>query len=119
LMNDFIQLVVTLWYYILSRWFLNLTIKRSKKFKRLVFRKNKPHQYRLSKNRKVRSSYIPNWIYTVYFDDMDTKPYLEVDYFTLSVFIITEPYLISYFRPDDILDLNKGIYLLYNWKYIT
>jgi len=58
--NDFVQLIVTLWYYIISRWFLNWTIKRIKKFKRLVFFKNKAKKYRLSKTRKQKSHYIPN-----------------------------------------------------------
>lgn len=50
------------------------------------------------------------------YDDFDTKPYLEVDYLTLSFFVLTEPHLISYYRSDDLPDLpiHHAIYRMYN-----
>lgn len=117
--NDFLQLVVSLWYYILTRWFLNWTNIRIRKFKRLVYRKNKPLQYKIMKNKKQQSYYTPNWIYQTRYDNTDVKPYLEVDFFTLSTFILTDTYIQYYHKVDDMPDLRNSTYILYNWKYIT
>ena len=117
--NDFLQLVVSLWYYMITRWFLNWTNLRIRKFKRLVYRKNKPLQYRIMKNKKQQSYYTPNWIYQTRYDNTDVKPYLEVDFFTLSTFILTDTYIQYYHKVDDMPDLRNSTYILYNWKYIT
>lgn len=117
--NDVIQLVVSLWYYIINKWFTNWTQLRIKKFKRLVYRKNKPLQYRVMKNKKQTSYYTPNWITQTRYDNNDIKPYLEVDFFTLSSIILTDTYTQHYHKSDDLPDLRNSTYLLYNWKYIT
>jgi len=117
--NDFIQLVVSLWYYVITRWFLNWTNARIRKFKRLVYRKNKPLQYKIMKNKKQQSYYTPNWIYQTRYDNTDVKPYLEVDFFSLSTFILTDTYIQYYHKIDDMPDLRNSTYILYNWKYIT
>jgi len=117
--NDFLQLVVSLWYYVITRWFLNWTNARIRKFKRLVYRKNKPLQYKIMKNKKQQSYYTPNWIYQTRYDNTDIKPYLEVDFFTLSTFILTDTYIQYYHKVDDMPDLRNSTYILYNWKYIT
>ena len=117
--NDLVQLVVSLWYYSITRWFLNWTNERVRKFKRLVYRKNKPLQYKVMKNKKQQSYYTPNWIYQTRYDNTDVKPYLEVDFFTLSVFVLTDTYIQYYHKVDDMPDLRNSTYMLYNWKYIT
>ena len=117
--NDLLQLVVSLWYYMITRWFLNWTNSRVRKFKRLVYRKNKPLQYRVMKTKKQQSYYTPNWIYQTRYDNTDIKPYLEVDFFTLSAFILTDTYIQYYHKIDDMPDLRNSTYMLYNWKYIT
>ena len=71
------------------------------------------------KNKKQLSYYTPNWIYQTRYDNTDIKPYLEVDFFTLSAVVLTETYLQYYHKPDDLPDLRNSTYLLYNWKYIT
>ena len=71
------------------------------------------------KTKKQQSFYTPNWISTVRYDNLDIKPYLEVDFFTLSVFMLCDPYLQYYHQIDDMPDLRNSTYLLYNWKYIT
>ena len=117
--NDLVQLVVSLWYYIITRWFLNWTDNRVRKFKRLVYRKNKPLQYRVMKTKKQQSYYTPNWIYQTRYDNSDVKPYLEVDFFTLSSFVLSDTYIQYYHKVDDMPDLRNSTYMLYNWKYIT
>ena len=117
--NDFIQLVVSVWYYIISKWFLNWTNLRVKKFKRLVYKKNKPLQYKIMKKKKTKSYYTPHWIDQMRYDNTDIKPYLEVDFFTLSTFVLSDIYLQYYHKIDDMPDLRNTTYMLYNWKYIT
>lgn len=117
--NDLIQLIVSKWYYIAYRWIANWTVKRHKKFKRLVYRKGLAGKHKVMKLRKQRSYYTPHWIYLARYDISDIKPYLEVDYLTLSAFVIYNPYLLYYYSPDDTPDLRSTIYRMYNWKYIT
>ena len=117
--NDLLQLIVSKWYYLAYRWIANWTLKRHKKFKRLVYRKGLAGKHKVMKLRKQKSYYTPHWIYLARYDISDIKPYLEVDYMTLSVCVIYNPYLLYYYSPDDTPDLRSTIYRLYNWKYIT
>jgi hypothetical protein len=71
------------------------------------------------KNRKQKSQHTPTWIYNLRYDISDVKPYLEVDYFTLSTFVLYEPFLLLNYASDDVLDSRTNIYKLYNWKYIS
>jgi len=84
--NDFIQLEITIWFYIFSKWMLLWTRARNAKFKRLVYRKSLAGKYKVMKQRKQKSHYTPKWIFLVNFDFIDVKPFLEVDYLTLSFF---------------------------------
>jgi hypothetical protein len=117
--NDFIQLVVSKWYYVYYRWLANWTVARVRKFKYLAYRKGLASKYKLMKTRKQRSQYTPNWIFNTRFDLLDVKPYLEVDYFTLSTFVIFEPYLLNSQPINDLPEVRQNIFRLYNWKYIT
>ena len=71
------------------------------------------------KTKKTRSYYTPSWITKTRYDNYDIKPYLEVDYLTLSFFVLYEPFLTMYYSPDNLPDLRLGVYRMYNWKYIT
>ena len=117
--NDFIQLVVSKWYYVFYRWSLNWSILRNQKLKRLIYRKSLSNRYKVMKSRKQRSLNVPDWIFSTKYDFSDVKPFIEVDYFTLSFMIIYEPYITYYYTPQDILSPRLNIYRLYNWKYIT
>jgi len=117
--NDLIQLIVSKWYYILYRWLTNWTLTRTKKFKKLIYKKGLASKHKLMKNRKQKSQHTPTWIYNLRYDISDVKPYLEVDYFTLSTFVLYEPFLLLNYSSDDVLDSRTNIYKLYNWKYIS
>lgn len=116
---DFIQLLISNWFYIYNRWITNTTLLRARKFKRLVYRKGMAGKYKIIKLRKQKSRYTPKWIYYSRFDHSDIKTYFEVDYFTMSAFVLYNPYLVDYSAPDDTIDLRISIYKMYNWKYIT
>jgi hypothetical protein len=117
--NDFIQLVISKWYYVFSRWLINWNIVRSSKIKRLIYKKSLSSRYTIMKSRKQKSSSVPDWIFNSKYDFSDIKPFIEVDFLTLSFFVIYEPYT-SYYYPSGKNFLPKNyIYKLYNWKYIT
>ena len=117
--NDIVQIIVSMWYYVTYRWIANWTLKRGKKFKKLVYRKGLAGKQKVIKLKKQRSYYTPNWIYLTRYDISDVKPYLEVDYFTLSTIVLYEPFTTFYFSPDETPDFRPTIYRMYNWKYIT
>ena len=117
--NDFIQLVVLKWYYVFYRWLLNWSMLKSRKLKRLVYRKGLSSRYTIMKSRKQRSYSIPDWIFSSKYDFSDVKPFLEVDYFSLSFFVLYEPYTTYYYTPTKLQEPHTSTYKLYNWKYIT
>lgn len=117
--SDFIQLIVSKWYYVFFRWILNWVISRFRKTKRLIYRKGLSSRYKVLKARKQRSFNVPNWIFYSKYDFSDVKPFIEVDYFSLSFFVIYEPYINYYSSQSDFILPNVNIYRLYNWKYIT
>jgi len=117
--NDYIQLEVSNWYYIFSRWLLSFSKNRQQRLKRLVFKKSLPSKYKLMKQRKQRSYYTPNWIIHSEYDFKDVKPFLEVDFMTLSVFLIYDYNEFYYYSPLDIRFIKYNIYKMYNWKYVV
>lgn len=117
--TDFIQLLISNWFYIYNKYITNTTITRVQKFRRLVYRKGMAHKYKVIKLRKQKSRYTPKWVYYSRFDNSDIKTYFEVDYFTMSMYVIYNPYILDYSAPDDTIDLRISIYKMYNWKYIT
>lgn len=117
--NDLIQLIVSKWYYAAYRWISNWTLKRVKRYKRLLYRKGLSSRYKLIKQRKQKSFYVPYWIYLTKYDSSDIKSYLEVDYLTLSAVVIYNPYVITHHSPSETFEYRPTVYRLYNWKYIT
>jgi hypothetical protein len=117
--NDFIQLVVSKWYYVFFRWLINWSLDRSFKVKKLIYRKGLSSKYQSMKSKKQRSYVVPDWVFTSMYDFSDIKPFLEVDYFSLSFFLVYEPYTTYYYPPTNLTKPLKRIYRLYNWKYIT
>ncbi len=117
--NDFLQLYVSHHYYIYYKWLRNWTARRRAKFKRLVYWKGRAHKYKVIKKRKQKSFYIPNWVYVIKFDFTDVKAYLEVDYFTLSAWLVYDPFIWYYNSPNELVNSKLTVYRLYNWKYIN
>lgn len=117
--GDFIQLLVSKWYYIFYRWLLNWTINRNRKLKKLIYRKGLASRYKLTKTKKTQSNYTPNWIFNTQYDLLDVRANIEVDYFTLSVFYLYDPFFINIHPINDLFSVRHNIYRMYNWKYIT
>lgn len=114
--GDFIQIIVNLKYYITYRWMLNWN--RYKKTRLLKLAKVKFKKHSIMRN-KQRSTRIPDWVLTSRLKPFDIPKYLEVDYFTLSTFVLYEPFLLNDFNPLSIVDSRTEILNMYNWKYIN
>ena len=115
-LHDFIQLVVSLKFYIADRWLTNWKLKKQLRLKKLANAKYNNQSFRLDKQ---SSNKLPKWIYTNKYRFYDVPNYLEVDYFTLSAFTIYDPFLITDFNPVNSREFRVSIYKNYNWKYIT
>ena len=114
--GDFIQIIVSLKYYIVYRWMLNWN--KYKRTRLLKLAKVKFKKQGTIKG-KQKSSNLPNWVLTSRVKAFDIPKYLEVDYFTLSTFILYEPFLLNDFNPLSIIDSRTEIFNMYNWKYIN
>lgn len=115
-LHDFIQLVVSLKFYIANRWLTNWKLKKQLRLKKLANAKYNNQSFRLDKQ---SSDKLPKWIYSNKYRFYDVPNYLEVDYFTLSAFTIYDPFLITDFNPINSREFRVSIYKNYNWKYIT
>ena len=115
-LGDFIQIIVNLKYYIVYRWMLNWN-----KYKRIRLTKLSRTKFRrrnIFKN-KQRSYNLPDWILSSRIRLFDIPKYLEVDFFTLSTFIIYEPLSLHDFNPLNFVDSKNEVLNMYNWKYIN
>ena len=63
---------------------------------------------------KQVSHYLPDWIFNAGYRRLDIPKYFEVDYSTLSVFIIYEPMFFMDYNPLTHLISRPEIYSLYN-----
>jgi hypothetical protein len=114
--GDFIQLALSLKYYIMFRWFLNWSLKNKIKLKnKSMSRINSS----IGSDEKQRSFLFSKWILHYRNVLSDVSRYLEVDYFTLSVFILYEPFLWNDLNLYSHYSFRYNIVNLYNWKYIT
>lgn len=117
--EDLLTLNISNWYYTFHKWLVNWAILKNKRLRRLIYYKGRAYKYKLSKHKKHKSYYIPKWVKCFVYDGMDVKPYLEVDFFTLSLVVLYDPSRYIFTRPLTLDDRRHNIYRLYNWKYIT
>ena len=113
--GDFIQVAVSIKYYITYRWLTNWNFSQKVRLSKLSSYKNR------AKNdlSKQKAFTLPDWIFRIGFYRNDIPKYLEVDYFTLSSFVICEPLSVIDLSPLSFLDDRNTIFNMYNWKYIN
>ncbi len=68
---------------------------------------------------KQKSKNIPTWILNNKYIILDIPNFLEIDYYTLSFFILYEPFLWSDIDFYNVYNNKLCINNMYNWKYIT
>lgn len=114
--GDYIQLVISLKYYIIYRWLLNWFIKKKMKLKYVSKKK-----FYIPKNfeEKQRSKNLTNKFLKISDIEHDIPKFIEVDYFSLSIIVLYEPFLSIEMTGSSFITTKWNILNLYNWKYIT
>ena len=114
--NDFVQLVVSVKYYILMRWLQSSFLAKRSRAHKVYFQKFRPAVF----NRNIRIvRELPSWFLNLQFAYSDVPKYAEVDYFTLSAFIINDNFASTQWFPSAAWAPDEVILNMYNWKYIT
>lgn len=115
-LNDFVQLVVSVKYYILMRWLQSSFLAKRSRAHKVYFQKFRPAVF----NRNIRIvRELPSWFLNLQFAYSDVPKYAEVDYFTLSAFIINDNFTSTQWFPSAAWAPDEIILNMYNWKYIT
>jgi len=114
--GDLVQIVISFNYYIIYRWLTNWYSQHTLKLTKYV-------QYRTNKSRydlsKQKSSTYPDWLFRSIGRHYDIPKYLEVDFFTLSSFMIYDPIQSLDQSFITLLENRERIYDMYNWKFIN
>lgn len=114
--GDFLQLLIHIKYYIVMKWQKTSVSKTKKRLLRFVGRKFKPKNYRIESDRNYR---LPDWLLKLARYEGHVPSYIELDFFTLSGFMIFNPFLPSHFSPVMGGINHPRVLRLYNWKYIN
>ena len=99
-------------YYVLFKWFANWEASKTKRLNRLLYLS------RLETKRTFRKK-LPDWVLRKISVPYDIPKYVEVDYLTLSAFVLYEPFFANDFTNIFQKFSRSPIYNVYNWKYIT
>lgn len=114
--GDFLQLMVHIKYYMITKWQKNLTILKKSRIYKLAYRKFKPKTHRLGADRNYR---YPDWLLNLRFFESDVPSFVELDFFTLSFLVIKNPFQYSHqLNFKEVFEFPR-VMRLYNWKYIT
>ena len=114
--GDFIQLVVSIQYYIASKWMWNWHKLRIARLTRVFYKRTRIPQRAIGL-RKPRE--LPDGYEDLYLTSSRLPDVFELDYFTLSLFVVYDPHRFSYVMPTQPFILNLDYVNMYNWKYIT
>ena len=68
---------------------------------------------------KTKSHVYPDWILYEQNVEDDVSKYLEIDFFSLSILIIYEPFFINDLNLHNLYHVKHNVINMYNWKYIT
>lgn len=116
--NDFIQLLVNLKFYIALRWLKGWSQLKRNRVSKIFYRKVRPGIPRINKTPKL-SRNLPVTFFDLQYTYSDIPKYFEVDYFTLSIFVIHNQADLERSLPTRANLFNPLTLNMYNWKYIT
>ena len=114
--GDFIQTAVSLKYYILYRWFMHWIYKKKIK---LRLKTKKKLIVSTSEEDKAKTKHFSLWILSYRNVYEDVPKYLEIDFFTMSVFVLYEPFVWQDLNTYSTVWTRFGVVNMYNWKYIN
>lgn len=117
--GDIIQFIVNFKFYLTFRWLKIWSARKLTKIKRYFYKKTVVKQKAFLLLFHKRKTQLPTWIYDLEYAFTGIPHFLEMDYFTLSVFIIDNPNF--HWTQWKFLnrDSKKRIFSSYNWKYIN
>lgn len=114
--GDFLQLLINLKYYIALRWLDSWSVQKKTKVSKIFYRKLKPSPT----NKAIKTvRKLPHWFFDLQYTHTDIPKYFEVDYFTLSIFLLHDYVNFERWLPSRARQLNPLAINMYNWKYIT
>lgn len=114
--SDFIQLVINIKYYVVNKWLMNWSLRNSTRVLQL---NRKFSQKRRSDNVSFKPKPLPNWIFRIRYSNYDIPRYIEVDFFTLSAFVVQYTNSLKNVTSVVSQDTQFKVFNMYNWKYIT
>ena len=117
--NDFIQLIVNLKFYIAARWLKNITSQKRTKVSKIFYRKLRPGVLRGPTKTPKKSRNLPTYFFDLQYVYSDIPKCFEVDYFTLSIFVVHDQLFFEKQLPVRSAKINNLTLNMYNWKYIT
>jgi hypothetical protein len=115
-LGDLIQLVVNLKFYIALRWLRNWYTVKHNRANKIYHKKFRPATF--NKNIKVVRT-LPTWFYDLRYTYYDVPKYFEMDYFTLSIFVVHDRLKLEKWMPTKADMYHSSQVNMYNWKYIT
>lgn len=114
--NDFIQLIVNIKFYITLKWVRGWSVLKRNRANKIFYRKVRP--FTRNKTPKL-SRNLPLWFFDLQYSYSDVPKYFELDYFTLSIFVLLNPITVERWAPARTSSFDWNILNMYNWKYIT
>lgn len=114
--SDFVQLIISIKYYIVNKWLINWSLRNSTRILQL---NRKFAQKRRTDGLGQKPKPLPNWIFRIRYSNYDVPRYVEVDFFTLSVFVVRNTNSLANVTSVASHDTQFKIFNMYNWKYIT
>ena len=115
-LNDFIQLIISLKFFITLKWLRNWSEARQNRVTRVFYSKYRPSgtdkSFRFARP-------LPEWFFDLRFAYRAIPQNVEVDFFTLSIFVIHDKLIADPTEPIRANLYNSTILNMYNWKYIT
>jgi hypothetical protein len=114
--GDFIQTSVSLKYYILYRWLMHWIYKKKIK---LRLKTKKKLIVSTSEEDKAKTKHYSLWILSYRNVYEDIPKYLEIDFFTMSIFVLYEPFVWQDLNTYSTVWTRFGVVNMYNWKYIN
>lgn len=114
--GDLIQMIIHAKYYIFYKWLSHWITKKKLKLK---LKTKKKLTILTTDEDKTRTKVFPKWILFDRNLNDDCAKFLEIDFFTLSIFVVYEPFTWRDLNTYSTLWTRYSVINMYNWKYIT
>ena len=114
--GDFVQLIISFKFYLINKWLKSWFELRLKRVNKAFYRKFRPATF--NKDIKVVRP-LPYWFFDLQYTFCDIPKYFEVDYLTLSIFVLHERVFMEKWLPTKSSLADLTTVNMYNWKYIT